>query len=1013
MSTPRQTLSRLGATIAFVVCTISSLVSLRAEVDYQRQIQPILTEHCLHCHGVDEGSREGSLRLDIREAALIGGDSGSPAIVEGQPENSELIRRVLSHDASEMMPPESVEKRLTDEEKQLLQDWIKEGAVYQTHWAFSPPVQSPVPSVGPAHPIDAFVVDKLRSYNLSLSAPADSASLCRRLYLDLIGLPPTPEQVAEFETKGFDAVLEELIASERFGEKWGRHWLDLARYSDTNGYEKDLQRDQWIWRDWVIRSYNTDQPYNQFVFEQIAGDLIPNGTQDQLIATGFLRNSMINEEGAIVPEQFRMVEMFDRMDCVGKAVLGLTTQCVQCHTHKYDPITMSEYYGMFSMLNNTYEAKSWIYSAEQLEQLKQIHAEVATLEQQIRDGRAGWEQEIAAWEEAQIGSRPEWVPIQATLLETISGLNHPTQERDGSILMLGHWSNDVFYVAQPDLAGVTGLQLELLTHGDLPFRGPGQGSVGKWDIRELEVLIKKPGGDWEKQKLVNATADWSEPEWKSEDGKQASGPVAYLIDGSDDTRWEADRGMRRNRPSVAVVQFEAPLDVPAGTEIKVVMRMGDMVGCCRVSLTKGANPSAAPIDHDAILAMSIPAEQRSEQERNAIFEAWRKSVTDLASVNQQIDAAYARLPQAMTSVLHMMEREPGDERATFLLDRGNWDQPREPATPSVPASLNPFHVNDQEPLRLQFARWLIADDSPLAARVEVNRTWQVLFGQGLVETPEDFGTRTATPIHRELLDWLAVDFMQHGWSRKHLIRTILTSQTYQQTSRVNEQLLEIDPTNRLLTRGPRFRMDAEAVRDLAMSVSGLITHRMGGPSVIPPVPQSVLDYNYTYPGYWTPATGPERYRRTVYSFRKRSMPDPVASAFDAPNGDLSCARRVRSNTPLAALTSLNETIFVECSRAFALRVLSEAGADEQARIDRAFLLCTSRLPNERERQAVLDLLASQRKRLAEGWLDERVITTGEAGKLPPLPEGATPQDAAAWTIVARVMLNLDETLTKQ
>ncbi|MCA9105809.1 MAG: DUF1553 domain-containing protein, partial [Planctomycetales bacterium] len=361
----------------------------------------------------------------------------------------------------------------------------------------------------------------------------------------------------------------------------------------------------------------------------------------------------------------------------------------------------------------------------------------------------------------------------------------------------------------------------------------------------------------------------------------------------------------------------------------------------------------------------------------------------------------------------LAERDPSDPRATHRLDRGNWDQPLEQVEPKVPASLNPFVLNDQEPARLQFARWLVADDSPLAARVEVNRTWQAIFGTGLVETAEDFGTRTPAPIHRELLDWLAVDFMRHGWSRKHLIRTIVSSQTYQQTSRVNESLLEIDPTNQLLTRGPRFRVEAETVRDMAMSIAGLIHHRMGGPSVIPPVPQSVLDYNYTYPGYWTPATGPERYRRTVYGFRKRSMPDPVTSVFDAPNGDLSCARRVRSNTPLASLTSLNETIFVESSRALALRILREAETDESARIDRAFLLCTSRLPNDNERQAVLDLLESQRQRIADGWLDARLVATGDPAQLPALPEGATPQDAAAWTIVSRVLLNLDETLTKQ
>ncbi len=434
-----------------------------------------------------------------------------------------------------------------------------------------------------------------------------------------------------------------------------------------------------------------------------------------------------------------------------------------------------------------------------------------------------------------------------------------------------------------------------MTHRDLPHTGPGRNHLGTWAVNELEVLIRKPDAkDWEKQKLVNATADFSQPETKSDDAKKASGPVGYLIDGKDENPWTADRGIaQRNQASVAVVQFEQPLEFPEGTQMKIVWRMGDMVGCARFSVTTDAAPAAPAVDHAAMLALQIPAAERAQQQHDVVFSAWRKSVAELKPLNDEIDALLKSTPAASTSILHMAEREPGNPRATHFLDRGNWDQPLQVVEPHVPSAFHPYQQNAPKN-RLGFAEWLVDRRSPLTARVAVNQTWQAIFGTGLVETSEDFGTRAAVPEYREILDWLAVDFMEHNWSRKHLIRTILTSATYQQSSQVSAELLERDPANRLLARGPRFRADSEVVRDIALTVSGLITHKIGGPGIIPPVPQNVLDYNYTYPGYWTPATGPERYRRTLYGFRKRSMPDPVMSNFDAPNGDFSCARRVRS-----------------------------------------------------------------------------------------------------------------------
>ncbi|MFO0905094.1 MAG: PSD1 and planctomycete cytochrome C domain-containing protein [Pirellulales bacterium] len=1007
----RQTVVLIGWT----VCS-SSLAAVAAEpVDFQREIQPILAEHCTQCHGVDADDRKGGLRLDLRDGALRGGDSGQPAVSPGQPDKSELLRRVRSTDPDEVMPPPNQNKPLSAQQKELLRRWIENDAPYASHWAFDAPRKAAPPNAGgpSPNPVDAFVRTKLAQRGVAPSPPAAPHELCRRLYLDLIGLPPSPQELAAFQRDGYEKTVDALLASERFGEKWARHWLDAARYSDTNGYEKDLQREQWKWRDWVVDALNRDMPYDQFLIEQIAGDLLPNATPSQIIATGFLRNSMINEEGAIVAEQFRMVEMFDRLDCIGKAILGLTTQCAQCHSHKFDPLTHDEYYGLFAFLNNSYEAQSWVYTDEQRKQIDELRRQVDQIEGRWKASRPDGAGELNRWAAQTAAAQLRWSPIIAAEMGSISGLNHPTQEADGSLLMKGHTSNDVFLIASPDLQGVTGVRIEALNHRDLPHSGPGRSRFGTWAIQELEVLLKKPGGkDWEKQKLVNATADFSQPDQKQPDGKNARGPVEYLIDGKEDTFWVADRGPGlRNRPSVAVVQFEKPLDAPPGTQIKIAWRMSDMLGCARFSLTTAPQPVTPPIDYAAQLALAKPEADRTPDELTAITAAWRTSVPEAKAVSDEIAKLWAAFPQAPTSILHLAEREPANRRATYLLDRGNWDQPKREVQPHTPAAFHPFPA-DAPRNRLGFARWLADPRSPLTARVAVNRLWQAVWGVGLVETSEDFGTRAPAPEYRELLDWLAVDFMEHGWRQKHTLRTIVLSDAYRQSSRATRESLERDPANQLLARGPRFRADAEVVRDLALSAAGLLSNRLGGPSVIPPVPQNVLDYNYTYPGYWKPAEGPDRYRRAVYVFRKRSMPDPALSNFDAPNADASCARRVRSNTPLAALTGLNEPIFVEAARGLALRVLREAGGDDGARADYAFQLCVARQPTAQERQAIVDFVRSRRQRLADGWLNAREIATGDVSRLPSLPEKATPQDAAAWTLAARLLLNLDETLTK-
>lgn len=1012
-----------------------------APVDFVREVQPILAEHCTHCHGSDEESRKGSLQLDVREAALKGGESDGAAIVPGKPDVSSMIARILTTDPDEVMPPPKEKKPVSAAQAEILKRWIAEGANYAKHWAFELPRKDAVPTG--AHPVDAFVSAKLEEMKLKPAPRADAATLCRRLYLDLTGLPPSPTEVAAFEQamakdskSAIAALIDQLLKSPQYGEKWARTWLDASRYSDSNGYEKDLPREQWAWRDWVIQAFNKDMPYDQFVIEQLAGDLLPKATQDQIVATGFLRNSMVNEEGAIVPEQFRMDEMFDRVDCLGKAVLGLSIQCAQCHTHKFDPISHEEYYGIFAFLNNVHEAQSWVYTAAEQKQVNKVKAAVKAAEETLRKQRPQWQAELAAWEKTVLAKEVPWSPLRAVEMESNSGLNHPTQEPDLSILTQGHptTSGDVYFVFEPELNNVTGLRLEALTHRDMPFNGPGRSNLGTWAISEMRVEHQAASAEkWEPLKMVNASADYSEEtgpleeKWRADfdkENKRTRGPVAYLIDGNDNTGWRGDRGPGlRNQEGVAVVQFEKPVSLPAGTKLKVTLQLkhggsdngrhNTQLGRCRVSVTKVANPVAQPVDYAAILAMQTPPEKRTEAQRNSIFTAWSQTLPDAKAIRDQIAAHWKKYPEATTSVLHLAEREGMQHRSTKLLDRGAWDRPKHEVKPHVLAALHPAEPMVKDSMnRLDLARWLASKESPLTARVAVNRVWQAMFGAGLVETSEDLGTRAPVPEYRNVLDWLSVDFVEHGWSHKHLIKTIVSSATYQQSSRATTDLIERDPRNRLLTRGPRFRLEAEVLRDTALSVAGLLHQKVGGPSIFPPVPQSVLDYNYTKPTYWLPPEGPERYRRALYMFRKRSMPDPVLSSFDAPNGDLACARRPRSNTPLSALTSLNETTFVEAAQALALRILREGGADDEARANYAYLLCTARGIKPAEWQRIQTLLNENRTRLQKGELKATTIAFSTLTQVDQLPSDATPNDIAAWTIISRVLLNLDETLTK-
>jgi hypothetical protein len=917
------------------------------------------------------------------------------------------------------------------------------------HWAFQAPVRPTTPlgrdakrSEWVRNPIDAFIQQRLEQEKLAPSPEADKVTLCRRLYLDLIGLPPTPKEVDEFvndkSPDAYEKLVERLLANPHHGERWARWWLDAARYADSDGYEKDMSRDVWAYREWVIRAFNADMPYDRFVTEQLAGDLLPNATQDQIVATGFIRMSMLNEEGGIDPEQFRMDAMFDRMDSLGKAFLGLSVACCQCHDHKFDPMTQEEYYRLFAFLNNDHEAQRVVYTPAERVQINGIRERIRLAEAKLKEAQPDWQKRMAEWE-AKLPKPPAWKTVAAENAGDNSQRYIP--QKDGSILAQGYAPTKFSTLMRgpSPVKTITAFRIELLNDPNLPCNGPGRSFMGTCALSEfgVEVVPAKPD-KWRKVKFAKAASDVEQPERELEKNfddksgkKRITGPVAFAIDGKDDTAWGIDVGPgRRNVPRVAVFVPEKPVELAEGESLFFTLKqnhggwnsddhMNNNLGRFRLSVTDGG-PEEHPLPPLVRKALEVPAAKRTPAQTATVFGYWRTTVKDFAEENAAIEAEWKKWPAGSTSLVVQKRNEPRD---TFLLKRGDFLRPTEKVSAGVPEFLHPLPPN-ADGSRLTLARWITDRKSPTTSRAFVNRVWQAYFGTGLVDTPEEFGTQGAKPSHPELLDWLAVEFMEptkptdgrpwaSPWSIKHLHRLIVTSAAYRQSSRVTPELLEKDPNNRLLARGPRFRADAEVVRDIALSASGLLNPKIGGPSVFTPAPLFLFQRPVSYgPFEWDEAKGEDRYRRALYTFRRRSTPYPALTVFDSPIGEAACVKRARSNTPLQALTGLNETIFVECARALGKRAMLEGGKTDADRLTYAFRLCVSRKPTADELTVLTDLLEKSRKRFADNAAGAAGAATGEKQPKAKPPAGVTYPEWAAFTVVARVLLNLDETVTK-
>jgi mono/diheme cytochrome c family protein len=1025
-------MTRLGIAALAAVFGVMTAARAQERVDFARDIRPILSDACFQCHGPDPKQRKAKLRLDTPDGAAV--------FVAGKPGESEAYLRITDPDPKRHMPPAKSGKKLTDRQIELVRRWIEQGARWTGHWAFLPPVRPAVPVVpNPTwvrNPIDAFVLTAPARAGIPPAPEADRVTLVRRLYLDLLGLPPSVAEVDAFladrSPDAYENLLERLLQSPHYGERWARLWLDAARYADSDGYEKDKSRQVWMFREWVIHALNHDLPYDQFIIEQLAGDLLPNPTQDQLVATGFLRNSMINEEGGVDPEQFRMEAMFDRMDAIGKSVLGLTIQCAQCHSHKFDPLTQRDYYRMFAFLNNDYEANVAVYTPAEQMQRAELLRRIRDIETDLQHRHPDWRERLARWEEQVKNDQPQWVVVQPHVEEISTGGQKYLPLSDGSFLAQGYapTKHTVKMTVTTDVPNITAFRLELLCDPNLPLGGPGRSLKGTGALTEFQVEAAPATAPQKttKVKLVKATADLNLPETPLEKiyddrskKKRVTGPVAFAIDGKDETAWGTDAGPgRRNQPRKAVFNAEKPVGFPGGTVLTFHIKQNHggwnsddnqnhNLGRFRLSITTAPDAVADSLPARVREILAVPAAQRTPAQTAAVFSYWRTTVPEWQEANEAIEALWKQHPEGSSQLVLQARSE---QRETHMLERGDFLKPREAVTPGVPAFLHPLPPG-APPNRLAFARWLVDRRSPTTARALVNRVWQTYFGTGLVSTPEDLGSQSEAPSHPALLDWLAVEFMDRGWRLKDLHRLIVTSATYRQSSRVTPELLVKDPQNRWLTRGPRFRVDAEIVRDVALAASGLLDPEIGGPSAFPPAPAFLFVPPASYgPKVWKEDTGPGRYRRALYTFRYRSVPYPMLQNFDAPNGDFACVRRTRSNTPLQALTTLNEPLFLECARALALRTLQEGGSDA-ARLAAAFRRCVARPPSAQEAAVLLALLKKETQRFADGKANPWELAANDPAKPPALPPGATAPQLAAWTAVARVLLNLDETITKE
>jgi hypothetical protein len=990
-------------------------------VDFARDIRPILSDRCFVCHGPDEATRKAGLRLDTEDGAKKARGPHTP-VIPGDVVGSEILKRVAPvNPALRMPPPYSDRKPLSDKEVATLRLWIEQGAKWQGHWSFTAPVRPAEPPVRQGtwvrNAIDRFILARLEREALTPSPEADRARLLRRVSFDLTGLPPTLAELNSFladrSPGAYEKAVDRLLASPRFGERMAVDWLDAARYADTHGYQVDPAKEMWPWRDWVIGAFNRNMPYDQFTIEQLAGDLLPNATLEQKIATGFQRNNRINSETGSIAEEFHAENLVDRVSTLGAVWLGLTVGCARCHDHKYDPIPTREFYSLYAFFNSVDEAgnggpsdgrgnfKPYLrLPAPDLEaqlaakdgELKTARDQLAAIEKRLEPGQAAWEQSALTY-------RPRWEVLSPGNLKANNGVTLKALS-DGSVLAGGAMPPSSVYelTGKTAMRNITAFRFEMLPDASLPGGGSGRGIGGKGVVTLFEARIANRRID-----LSRITADF-----KSEESELnlVVRPAEQLKRG-----WGVNPEM--NRPHYAVI--ETARMEGSGEETVFSFRIGSeyegaAVGRFRISVTDSEYPEVVPEEMAAILR--TPAADRTAKDAAALTKYFVAHPVERRLASQEaarLEAERRAIENKIPSTMVMSEM--AEPRDTFVLVRGAYDKPGEKVTPAVPSFLPPLPA-DAPRNRLGLARWLMDPANPLTARVAVNRYWQMYFGTGLVKTAEDFGSQGEAPSHPELLDWLATEFIRSGWNVKAMQRLIVTSAAYRQASGATAALRERDPENRLIARGPRVRLPAEAIRDQALLVSGLLSTKMGGPSVKPYQPEGLWEQLSAFQGkkLFERSTGEDLWRRSVYSYWKRTVPPPSMTIFDAPTRESCVVRRQMSSTPLQALALLNDEMYIEAARKFAERIVKEGGSSTSQRLGWALRAATSRPATEAE---VRVLEEGFTRRLAQYRTDaasaEKLLAAGES----PRDRSIDAAELAAYTTAASVILNLDEVITRQ
>ncbi len=1026
---------------------------------FNRDIRPILSDACFHCHGPDEKERKGGLRLDLADQAFLPGKSGLSPIVPGKPGESEILVRIFldSHDSDFMPPPESG-KTLTPAQRDTLKRWVEEGAEYEGHWAFVTPRRPALPAGKEAmHPVDAFVTARLEKEGLALQPEADRESLLRRVSLDLTGLPPTLAELDAFladpTPQAYEKAVDRLLASPHFGERMAMDWLDLARYADSNGFQSDGSRHMWPWRDWLIGAYNRNLPFDQFTIEQLAGDLLPGATPEQIVATGFNRNHRLNGEGGRIEAEWFVETVIDRVETTGTTWLALTMNCARCHDHKYDPISQKEFYGMFAYFNSIEESGVLgregsntapllhLPDAAQTAELARLDGEIAKAEAAAKAAPAEMAGALASWEAdlrskftgpGGAGAASTWVEAPDQSAKSLGGAGL-VRQADGSWLAGGrNPNNDTYEVVFPATgASFGGVLLEVFPDAALPGKSLGRGSNGNFVMTGVELALRLPDGKEQPVPLATAAADY----------EQNGYGVAAILENAKAPRARAAKGwaIDGNSPDKKVARramflAASPVVVPEGARILVRLfhqsNFGDhQVGRFRLSTTS-LEPALVKLDGrsglpaDLVAILSNDPAKRTEADRKAL-DAWFRANADHPVKRAAAALAAARkqradFEQSLPSVMVMKERS--EPREAFVLNRGEYDRPTDKVARHLPAALPPLPEGAPQN-RLGFARWLVSGEHPLTARVWVNREWERLFGIGIVKTSEDFGSQAEWPVHPELLDWLAVEFTSpsflpsvngkpaRAWDMKAMIKFLVTSLAYRQDSSVTPALVERDPENRLLARGPRFRLRGELIRDQALAAAGLIVPKIGGPSVRPYMPEGVWDETSRYGDLrnYKADQGDGLYRRSFYTIWKRTGAPPTMLLFDAPNRETCTPKRSRTNTPLQALALMNEVTFVEASRALAERMMREGGGTPEDRLSTGYRLATSRKPDA---ETLLLLRDGYGSRLAEFQSQpEAAKALIQHGTSKPDPS-LDPAELAAYTVTANILLNLDRVVTR-